>query len=114
MPPSSISRQLYTQAHVDENGVTYLADRVPFGYVELADTIKHRVRFGDSLWTLAARYYSGMPRPAGFWWVIADFQPVPIVDPTIALAEGTTVLVPSVRALRELVLDNGRSRVSSD
>ena len=60
--------------------------------------------------TLAGQFYATLPRGAGFWWVIADFQPEPVHDPTIAIPPGTTVVVPSIRTLQHLILNEARRR----
>jgi hypothetical protein len=94
---------------LDEAGNTLLTEREPFGFRRFADTIEHRVVEGDSLWGLAARYYVALERPAGYWWVLADFQPEPIVDPTLALEVGRVLMIPSLRVLTDVVLSD-RSR----
>jgi len=38
------------------------------------------------------------------YWVIMDYQPTPIHDPTIRLAEGTVLVIPSVALVIEQVL----------
>lgn len=63
-------------------------------YTPIANIEPHIVEDGDTLWSLAARYYGGDDGEANLWWAIADFQPEPILDPTIALAAGSTVLIP--------------------
>ena len=49
-----------------------------------------------------------MPRGCGFWWAIADFQPDPIVDPTLELEVGRTIFIPSERVLTDVILGAGR------
>ena len=51
-----------------------------------------------------------MPRGCGFWWAIADFQPDPIVDPTLELEVGRTTFIPSERVLTDVILGPGRRR----
>lgn len=111
MPPRRYSRHSFTlgirDAEIAPN-VVQLTDRQPFLYRNLADTRRHIVRKGDTLWTLAARYLRGIERPAGLWWVIADFQPDPIHDPTIDLTEGRVLHIPSVRTVLELIFSENR------
>lgn len=113
MPPRRYSRHTFTSAGMDDAGALVLSDPEPFRYRELADTRTHVVRDGETLFTLAGRYFSPMRRPAGLWWIIADFQPEPIVDPTIALAAGRMIFVPSVRAVTELVFSETRREETS-
>lgn len=110
MPPRKFSRHSYTLAVEDEAapGVLQLTERNPFPYKELADNRQHVVRQGDTLHTLAARYFKGVDRPAQLWWVIADFQPDPIHDPTLELALGRVIVVPSLRTVIELVFSETR------
>lgn len=93
---------------VDE--ILRLTDRIPFRFRLLPDTVSHVVTDGDTLWTLAGRYYSGFNRPSGLWWIIADFQPDGgYFDPTIPLETGTIIFVPSVRTVTDLILGEQRS-----
>lgn len=108
MPPRQFSRYSFCQALRDEEGRTYLTERVPFGFRVLADTYLHTVVQGDTLFALAGRHYAGLPRPSGLWWVIADFQPEPILDPTIALVPGSRLFIPSLRAVQELIFNEQR------
>ena len=95
------------------DGVFMLSDREPFRYKQYSDTIAHTVSAGDTLFTLAARYYSGFTRPAGLWWVIADFQPDPIIDPTIVLSVGRLLYIPSIRTVTEDVFSAQRGKTES-
>ncbi len=108
MPPRQYSRYTFSTAVPDEEGRLYLTPRVPFRFRVLSDTVLHVVGDGDTLHALAARAYAGVPRPAGLWWVIADFQPDPILDPTITLAAGSTLFIPSLRCVQELVFSEAR------
>lgn len=91
------------------DGKLRLTDREPFRFRLLPDTISHKVTEGESLWTLAGKYYRGFERPSGLWWVIADFQPNGgIFDPTIQLSVGAIIFVPSIRTVAELVLGEQR------
>lgn len=106
--PSLYSRFTFCEALKDEAGRLYLSEREPFRYLALADNIAHRVTQGESLWTLADRYFDPLPRAAGLWWVIADFQPAPIFDPTVVLAPGSVIVVPSFRTVVERIFNEAR------
>jgi len=99
--------------------LVYLSDRNRFRYVSRSDNIRHEVKEGDTLHTLAARFYAGMTQdlgtsrfqiwsPAQLWWVIADYQIEPIVDPTIRLVPGSIIVAPSRRTVREEVFSADR------
>lgn len=113
MPPREFSRHSYTFGFADlyspgSNLRTFLSPRVPFPYRQLSDNRIVIARTGDTLFALAGKYFAGLPRPCGLWWVIADFQPEPIHDPTIALAAGRAVVVPSMRTVTEEVFADSR------
>lgn len=108
MPPRRFSRYSFTTATLDENDVLYLHEPEPFGFTTLRDTRVHVVEEPQDIWTLAARYFRGLPRPAGLWWIIADFQPDPIIDPTLRLQAGTVLYIPSIRTVLENVFSDSR------
>jgi len=110
MPPRRWSRHTFTLAIKDEAAPddTQLSERVPFGYRDLSDNVQYQVKEGDSLYSLAAKYFRGVTYPAQLWWVIADFQPEPIHDPTLKLPVGKTLVIPSMRALTELIFSETR------
>lgn len=103
MPPRKFSRHALCFAYSDTSGNQVLSAREPFEYRNLADTVQHEVVEGDTLYSLAARYYAPHPEAAQLWWVIADFQPVRIVDPTIRLTPGDVLFIPSLRTITEQV-----------
>ena len=110
MPPLRGSRHIFAQGHYDSDDNLYVSDRVPFRYQKMADSRRIVVSSDDTLWGLAAKYFASFPRPAGLWWVIGDFQPTPIVDPTIVLEAGAVLVIPSERMVRERIFDPTRSR----
>lgn len=108
MPPRLYSRYTFCTAQKDDAGRSFLSERIPYGYRALPDNRTHIVKQGDTLWTLAGRYFQPMERASGFWWVIADFQPDPIFDPTLKLEPGRVLYIPSVRTLLERILAESR------
>ena len=99
MPPFTRSRHSFTEALTDEQGRVYLTSPEPYRYRDLPDNVAHRVGEGDSLFTLASRYFRPLPDAAQLWWVIADFQEDPILDPTVSLTPGTILFIPSMATL---------------
>jgi hypothetical protein len=108
MPPTIKSRHLFTSFLTDDANRIYLTARRPFGYRAYRDTIQHRVVAGDTLFHLASRHLFD----AGLWWVIGDFQPEPIHDPTVRLdvtpGLGATIFIPSFRVVHEEILNELR------
>ena len=110
MAPKAGSRHTFTLGTRDDAGRFFLTEREPYGFREHTDTRRHTVAQGDALWSLAGRYFAPLPRACGFWWVLADFQPDPIVDPTLELDVGRRLLVPSLRVLTDVILGEQRRR----
>jgi hypothetical protein len=106
------SRFTFCEAWTDEDGRTFLDDRPRYRYHALSDNLIHVVKEGETIWTIAGRYYRPQWRAAGLWWAIADFQPNPIHDPTIALVPGSLLVIPSRRTVVELVLNERRRQES--
>lgn len=102
------SRYGFSAASVDESERLFLDQRVFFRYRALDDNRVHQVKSGDTLWRLAGRFFHPQPRPAGLWWVIADFQPIPIHDPTLLLVEGSLLVIPSLRTVMTRILSESR------
>ena len=110
MPPNIGSRYTFCSGVRDEAGILHLTDREPYRYHAHADNRVHTVTEGDSLFTLAGRYFAPLPRACGFWWVIADYQPQPILDPTLTLVPGIRIHIPSLRVLTDVILGESRRR----
>ena len=104
------SRYQYCIAQRDTDGNLYLDEREPFRHRDEPDNSFHVVVDGDTLWGLAHRYFSGMRRPAGLWWIIAEYQPEPIVDPTIRLLVGETIIIPSQRLVKTEIFSEDRRK----
>lgn len=111
MPPGTFSRYQFCVGFTDPTtGAFTLNERVPFAYQQLGDTVQYIAQGGDTLWGLAARYYAALvprfvKRAEDLWWVIADFQPQPITDATIALQAGQILSIPSAMTVQNLVFN---------
>ncbi|MFH0899379.1 MAG: LysM domain-containing protein [Pseudomonadota bacterium] len=110
VPPRSGSRYLFCSGVRDGVGVLHFTEREPYRFHEHRDNRIHTVVQGDTLWSLAGRYFAPLPRACGYWWAIADFQPDPIVDPTLALDTGRRLFIPSLRVLTDVILGEARRR----
>lgn len=104
------SRYRYNRAYLDAAEQPYLDEREPVRYRSTPDNLYHSAQEGDTWWGLAQRYFVGHARASGLWWVICEYQPQPVVDPTLAIAAGTVVVIPPARLLRlEVFADSQRA-----
>jgi hypothetical protein len=110
MPPRRFSRYEFTLGIRDDDARLFLTDREPFRFRSLPDNRLHEVKEGETIFTIAGRYFRPRSRAAGLWWIIADFQPDPIQDPTIPLDLGRRLFVPSLRTIDEEILSERRRR----
>ena len=108
MPPRQLSRFAFCTAFLDDRERLVLSEREPFRFRARPDNRQHVVQQGDTLFSLAGRYFAPLPRSAGLWWVIADFQPEPVHDPTLALELGRVLFIPSLRVITEEVFAETR------
>jgi hypothetical protein len=109
MPPKIYSRHEFTGSILDSADRRLLTDRVPYRYANRIDDTAHVVSAGESLFSIAGRYFGSISdRGAGLWWIIADYQPDPILDPTLRLQEGSTLFIPSTRTVLDEILNPKR------
>jgi hypothetical protein len=113
MPPRRFSRYSFSAAVQGDAGRLFLTEREPFRFRSFSDNRQHVVQQGDTVFSLAGRYFAPLPRPSGLWWVIADFQPEPIHDPTLALDLGRLLFIPSIRVITEEVFAEARRQEAS-
>jgi hypothetical protein len=108
MPPRRYSRYTFCEAVLDDDGRLFLTERQPYRFRALTDNRQHVVKEADTLFSLAGHYFAPLPRPAGLWWIIADFQIDPIHDPTLVLESGRIIVVPSLRTVTEEIFSERR------
>ena len=113
MPPAEDSRYLVSLELELEDGTLIWTFPEPLGDLSMDDDVAHTVNQGETLFTLAGKYYSGMPRPCGLWWAIAEYQKIPVADPFSPLEAGTTIKVPSLRTVIEIFLSEDRLDLDS-
>lgn len=109
MPPRQFSRHSFSRAVTDVTGAIVLTDPVPFRFVARPDNRLVTVHGGDTVFSIAAREFRGYPRPDGLWWIIADFQPDPIHDPTLRIEDGSILVIPSNRTIEEEIFAQSRA-----
>jgi len=96
------------------NGATsYLDEREPFRFRDEPDNRFHTARDGDTWWGLAWKFFAGFPNKALLWWLLCEFQPEAVVDPTIRIEAGRIVAIPSERLIRTQVFSRDNRRFSS-
>lgn len=92
---TTISRYRMSTLVKDAQDRLKLSLRARLEYDQEDEDIIHEIAPGDTLWTLAAQYFDGMPYSHTLWWAIADYQPDPIIDPTVQLEPGELIVIPS-------------------
>lgn len=102
--PSAFSRDRFCVGITDDDGNLYLTDPEPWRYQDRADNIEHTVTEGETWESLAYAFYGR----ADLDWVGADYQPEPVVDMTIALVGGASLVFPSQRVVFEEILNDER------
>lgn len=105
---SQFSRYLYNLEYEDGNGAHWLGEPEPFAYSNETDNRVHVAREGDTWWGLAYVYFPSFPRAGGLWWILCDYQPEQVVDPTIAITPGRTLVIPSERVVRSKIFNPER------
>ncbi len=109
MPPRPFSRYFFTSGVKDDADNLLLTERVPYRFRDFYDNRFHVVKVGDTLHSLADRFFTSVSaNSASLYWVIADFQPDPILDPTLKLTPGRLLAIPSVRVLTEEIFSESR------
>ena len=82
-----------------------ISDRIPFRYQPFVDNIRHVPSHYDTASLAALTPDAPLPRPCGYWWAIADFQPDPIINPLLTLCQNRqAIIVPSLRVLTDMIL----------
>jgi nucleoid-associated protein YgaU len=104
------SRYRYCTAFRDSGAQLVLDEREPFRFADATDNRWHTAVDGDTWWSLAHRYFAGFPRACGLWWLLCEYQPVPVVDPTLRVQPGATIAIPSERLLRLYVFSADQRR----
>lgn len=108
MPAVRLSRYEFAPIHEDACGRRFLDVPDPVSRRPSLDDIRHIVGEGDTLFTIAWRYYRSLLDresdigPSRFFWVIA--QANSIVDVTAKLKPGRELRIPSVANLETEIL----------
>ncbi len=90
------SRHRFSRQLTNGAGQTFLEERSPYRFRDRPDNISHVVIGGERLWHIAQLHYFEVSDNAGLlYWVVADYQVPPILDPTRELQKGRILVVPS-------------------
>lgn len=102
LPTSSVYRHALAVRKDDGSIIFQVPERIPFE--DRDDTIVHVCNGQEYLWELAQRYYGDIRDVAlDLWDIIAQFQPEPVTDSSVPIAEGTEILIPSIDYIEEVV-----------
>lgn len=110
MPMFPFSRYAYCLQLEDAAGIKYLDEREPFAFREETDNRYYRTVDGDTWYGMAHTFFDGIPRACGLWWVLCDFQPERVIDPTLRIEPNTLIVVPSIRLIRTKLFTNDQRR----
>lgn len=109
MPPSTNSKYLFSGI-VSDNDIPrarlFLGTRGTFPYRDRLDNEIYVVQPGDTLGSIAHKKYGSIAgsKAATLYWIIAEYQPLPLVDATIALRPGQRLILPSPDLVRTEIL----------
>ncbi len=78
-----------------DDGLTFLLDREPIRFQTRKDTKRIIAREGDTWYSLASEHFQSIPNGEQLFWVICDFQPVPVIDATEDPIAGSIVYIPA-------------------
>lgn len=93
---SALSRFQHVDTYTDSAGAVLLPEREPYQYRDRDDNIQHEALEGDSWWSLAQYYYWDLsPEACQLWWIIADYQPTPVVNCAKPLKAGQLIMIPA-------------------
>lgn len=102
---SFLSRYFNLDTRLDTADRLVLLKRTPFRFEDREDNIHHEAGTGERWWHIAERYYTKVAaRACGLWWVVADYQPTPIVDPTLKIRPGTIIICPAPVVVQSEIL----------
>lgn len=110
MPMFPLSRYAYCLQMEDDDGIKHLDEREPFRYRDEPDNRFYRSKEGDTWWGLAHVFFDGIERECGLWWVLCDYQPNPVIDPTLVIEPNTLIVVPSMRLIRTKLFSTEQRR----
>ncbi|MEN6368466.1 MAG: hypothetical protein ABFD77_02070 [Thermotogota bacterium] len=92
--------------------IAYLDEREPFRYRDEPDNTFYTAKDGDTWWGLAWKFFSGFPNKALLYFLLCEFQPEPVVDPTIRIEAGRQIAIPSERIIRTKVYSKDNRQFS--
>ncbi len=110
MALSENSRYRYCTMLDTGDGIKYLDEREPFRFRDEPDNKFHTAVDGETWWGLAWQYFPSFLNSALLYFLLCEYQPEPIIDPTIRINAGTQIAIPSERVVRLYVFNRERRR----
>lgn len=104
------SRYTTSQIITTRNDKLIISPRKVYRYKAFVDNIDHTVREGETIEDIVDLRYPNFPNASQLYWVLCDFQKVPILDPTLPLTPGSIVVLPSSHTLRTVIFSPERSK----
>ena len=112
MPALRNSRYQHSTTYTDTAGARFLTEPPLIPYVDSLDNKVHTVTGGESLQDIAHKYFGDFGSDtfpaAALWYIVAQFQPTPIIDPTLRLPAGLRLYIPSKAYVASRVFDKSR------
>jgi hypothetical protein len=106
------SRYQHSTRYTDTAGRMFLTEPPLIPYVNSLDNRVHVVQGGERLQDIAHKYFAEFGDDtfpaAALWYIVAQFQPTPIVDPTLRLQPGARLYIPSKQYVAQRVFDKAR------
>jgi hypothetical protein len=112
MPALRNSRYQHSTTYTDTAGRRFLTEPPLIPYVDSLENRVHVVRGGERLQDIAHQYFAALGDDvfpaAALWYIVAQFQPTPIIDPTLRLSPGLRLYIPSKAYVMSRVFDKSR------
>lgn len=99
-----LSRYRAAQLVKSDDGGFFWQLPAQFEYSGEDEDIFYEIQSGDNWHLIAQKFYGSDFGGSKLWWAIMDYQPVPRLDPTIALTPGEVIVIPSPLAIQDFLL----------
>uniref|UniRef100_A0A6H1Z9L9 Uncharacterized protein n=1 Tax=viral metagenome TaxID=1070528 RepID=A0A6H1Z9L9_9ZZZZ len=95
--------EIHGVAYEADDGKLYvsLPERLPFDGGD--DGIPHVCTGNENVLDICLAYFRGIYQdPVDKWWIVAQAQNDPVVDPLVPLRKGTILVIPSISYIEEV------------
>lgn len=91
-------------------GIRYnLLRRERVSFDSNAENRLYQAQSGENSFAVAAKHFRRYARPASLFWLVCEYQPTPILDPTTDLG-GRTIYIPPDSKVTEILQRDASSR----